>query len=180
MAAEWVYAYDPRSGQEIWTVKHPGFSVAPRPVFEHGLVIVSTGFMLPQLFAIRPQGTGDLTASGLAWKTDKSVPTKPSPLVVGDELYLISDVGVLTCLDVRSGKPHYRHRLAGNFSASPIAADGRIYCCDEDGRTIVFAPGREYRELAANKLTGRFMASPAVVGNSLVLRTDTHLYRVEP
>jgi outer membrane protein assembly factor BamB len=180
VGAEWVYAYDPRSGQEIWTVKHPGFSVAPRPVFDHGLVIVSTGFMLPELFAIRPRGTGDLTASGLAWKTDKSVPTKPSPLVVGDELYLISDVGVLTCLDVRSGKQYYRHRLAGNFSASPIAADGRIYCCDEDGRTVVFAPGREYRELAANKLTGRFMASPAVVGNSLVLRTDTHLYRIDP
>lgn len=179
VGAEWAYAYDPRSGQEIWTVKHPGFSVAPRPVFGHGLVVVSTGFMLPQLLAIRPQGAGDITTSGMAWKSDKSVPTKPSPLIVGDELYLISDVGVLTCLDARSGQQHYRRRLGGNFSASPIAADGRIYCCDEDGRTIVFARGRTYQELASNKLSGRFMASPAVVGSSLVLRTDTHLYRID-
>lgn len=147
-------------------------------MFGHGLVIVSTGFMLPQLLAIRPQGAGDITTSGMAWKSDKSVPTKPSPLIVGDELYLLSDVGVLTCLDARSGEQHYRRRLGGNFSASPVAADGRIYCCDEDGRTIVFAPGRTYEELASNKLVGRFMASPAVVGSSLVLRTDTHLYRI--
>ncbi len=178
-AAEWVYAYDPRTGQEIWNVKHPGFSVAPRPVFAHGLIFVSTGFMLPELFAIRPDGAGDVTSSALAWKTDKSVPTKPSPLVVGDELYLVSDVGVLTCLDAKSGRPHYRRRLGGNFSASPIAVGARIYCCDEDGRTIVFAAGKAYQELAVNKLAGRFMASPAVAGRALFLRTDTHLYRIE-
>ena len=177
--AEWVYAYDPRTGQEIWNVKHPGFSVAPRPVFGHGMVYVSTGFMVPLLFAIRPDGQGDMTASGIAWKTDKSVPTKPSPLLVGDELYLVSDVGVLTCLDAKSGQSHYRRRLGGNFSASPISAGGRIYCCDEDGRTIVFAAGKEYKELAVNKLAGRFMASPAAASGALFLRTDTHLYRIE-
>jgi outer membrane protein assembly factor BamB len=178
-AAEWVYAYDPRTGQEIWNVKHPGFSVAPRPVFGHGLVYVCTGYMLPELFAIRPDGAGDLSESNVAWKTNKGVPAKPSPLLVGGELYLLSDAGVVTCYDAKTGKQHWRQRLGGDFSASPIAVDGRIYCCAEDGRTIVFAPETKYRELAVNQLSGRFMASPAVAGRSLFLRTDTHLYRIE-
>ena len=98
-AAEWVYAYDPATGREIWNVKHPGFSVAPRPVFGHGLVFACTGYMLPELLAIRPEGTGDITATGVAWKTDKGVPAKPSPLLVGDELYLITDAGLAICYD---------------------------------------------------------------------------------
>jgi outer membrane protein assembly factor BamB len=177
--AEWVYAYDPRSGREIWNVKHPGFSVAPTPIFGHGLIYASTGYMLPQLLAIRPEGTGDITTSGVVWKADKNIPTKPSPLLLGDELYLIADGGVATCWDADSGKLHWRQRLGGTFSASPIAVDGRIYCCAEDGRTIVFAPAKRYEELAINKLDGRFLASPAVSGRALYLRTDTHLYRIE-
>jgi outer membrane protein assembly factor BamB len=178
-AAEWVYAYDPRTGEELWNVKHPGFSVAPRPVFGHGLVYVCTGFMLPELFAIRPDGAGDVSQSHIAWKATKGVPAKPSPLVVGDELYLVSDAGVITCCNAKTGAAHWRQRVGGDFSASPIAADGRIYCCAEDGRTIVFAPEKKYRELAVNQLPGRFMASPAVAGRALFLRTDTRLYRIE-
>jgi outer membrane protein assembly factor BamB len=176
-AAEWVYAYDPRTGEELWNVKHPGFSVAPRPVFGHGLVYVSTGYMLPQLLAIRPGQRG--STPQIVWKADKSMSAKPSPLLIGDELYILSEVGMLSCLDAKTGQQHYRHRLGGNFAASPIAVDGRIYCCGEDGRTIVFAPGTEYQELASNQLDGRFMASPAVAGSALFLRTDTHLYRIE-
>lgn len=179
-AAEWVYAYEPLTGEEVWNVKHPGFSTTPRPVYGHGLLYVCTGFMLPELFAIRPEGKGDLTSTNVAWKTDKSVPTKPSPLLVGDELFLISEVGVLSCLDAKSGKLHYRKRIGGNFSASPILVEGRIYLCDEAGKTIVVAPGTQYNELAVNQLDGRFMASPAVTGRSLLLRTDTHLYRIDP
>ncbi len=179
VGAEWVYSYDPRTGREIWNVKHPGFSVAPRPVFGHGLVYVSSGYILPQLLAIRPDGTGDVAATHVVWKNDKSAPARPSPLLVGDELYLISEAGIATCLDARTGKQHWRQRLGGNFSASPLSADGRIYCCDEEGRTFVIAPETKYRQLALNKLDGRFMASPAVSGRALFLRTDTHLYRIE-
>ena len=178
-AAEWVYAYDPRSGDEIWNVKHPGFSVVPRPVFGHGLLYISSGYILPELMAIRPDGNGDITTSNLAWKSDKGAPTRPSPLLLDDELYLLNDAGVITCLDAKTGKQNYRQRVGGNFSASPVSADGRIYCCGEDGRTIVFAPGKSYKELAINQLDGRMMASPAVAGKALYLRTDTHLYRVE-
>jgi outer membrane protein assembly factor BamB len=177
--AEWIYAYDPRNGKEVWNVKHPGFSVAPTPIFGHRLIYASTGYILPQLLAIRPEGTGDITDSGVVWKADKNVPTKPSPLLIGDELYLIADGGVASCWDASSGKLHWRQRLGGTFSASPIAVDGRVYACAEDGRTIVFAPGTRYQELAVNKLDGRFMASPAVSGRALYLRTDSHLYRIE-
>jgi outer membrane protein assembly factor BamB len=177
--AEWVYAYDAHTGEEVWNVKHPGFSVAPTPVFGHGMVYVSTGYMLPQLLAIRPDGVGDVTVSHVAWKGDKNIPTKPSPLLVGDELYLLADGGILSCWDALTGKQHYRQRLGGTFSASPIFADGRIYCSAEDGRMIVVAPGTTYQALATNKLDGQFMASPAIVGRALYLRSATHLYRVE-
>lgn len=178
--AEWVYAYEPLTGVELWNVKHPGFSTTPRPVFGNGLLYISSGYMMPELLAIRPEGRGDITAKAIAWRTDKSVPTKPSPLLVGDELYMISEVGILSCLDAATGKLHYRKRIGANFSASPIFVDGRIYMCDENGKTTVFKPGKQYEELAANQLPGRFMASPAVAGKSLFLRTDTHLYRIDP
>ena len=177
--AEWVYAYEPRTGQELWNVKHPGFSVAPRSVYGHGLLYVCTGYMLPELYAIRPVGTGALPVENVVWKTDKSVPSKPSPLLIGDELYIISDSGIVTCFDGKTGKQHWRQRLGGNFSASPIYVEGRIYCQDEAGRTVVFAPGKKYEQLAENPLDGRFMASPAVAGKELYLRTDKHLYRIE-
>jgi outer membrane protein assembly factor BamB len=180
VGAEWVYVYDPLTGEELWNVKHPGFSTVPRPVYGHGLLYICSGFMLPELLAIRPEGKGDLTNTNIAWRTDKSVPTKPSPLLVGDELYLISETGILSCFDAQTGKTHYRKRLGGNYSASPVLVDGRIYLCDESGKTTVFAPGKKYELLAANQLEGRFMASPAVSGQSLLLRTDTHLYRIDP
>src|SRR5262249_47919239 len=135
--AEWVYALDPRSGQEIWHVKHPGFSVAPRPVFGHGLVFACTGYMLPEVLAIRPEGTGDITDTNVAWKTSKGVPARPSPLLVGDELYLVADGGVITCYDAQGGKSLWRQRVGGDFSASPVYVDGRIYAPAEDGRMIV-------------------------------------------
>jgi outer membrane protein assembly factor BamB len=177
--AEYCYAYDPRNGHELWRLHYPGYSNVPRPVFAHGLLYLATGYDDPEFWAVRPGGKGDITASAVVWKMNKQAPTKPSPLVIGDEIYLLSDKGILSCLDAHTGNEHWRKRLAGNFTASPVLADGRIYLCGEDGRTTVIAPGKEYNELAVNTLDGRFMASPAVVGKSLFLRTDTHLYRIE-
>jgi outer membrane protein assembly factor BamB len=103
----------------------------------------------------------------------------PSPLLVGDELYLVSDQGVATCLDAQTGEEHWARRLGGNFSASPLYADGRIYFCNREGVTFVIAPGREFKLLAQNHLEGGFYASPAVVENSFILRTDQALYRIQ-
>jgi outer membrane protein assembly factor BamB len=176
--ADRVIGYDPASGAELWNVDYKGFSNVPRPVFGGGLLYVCTGYMRPQLWAINPSGEGDITQSAVAWKVDKQAPANPSPLLLERELYMVSDQGVLTCLDAGNGEVVWRERLGGNFSASPIAGDGKLYFASEDGVTSVVAPGKEFKLLAANKLDGRIMASPVVYGRHLLLRTGTHLYKV--
>lgn len=177
--AQWVVAYEPQTGREIWRVRHGnGFSNVPRPVVANDLVCICTGFMQPQLLAIRMDGQGDVTESHIAWKIPKSIPTMPSPVVVGDEIYYVTDQGVATCANARNGEVIWTHRLGGNYSASPLAAAGRIYFSNREGETTVIRPGREYEELAVNKLDGQHMASPAVLEESLLLRTGTHLYRI--
>jgi outer membrane protein assembly factor BamB len=172
-------AYDPQSGREIWRVGYAdGFSNVPRPVYGHGLVFIATGFQEPTLIAVRPDGTGDVTRTHVAWTVRRGAPLTPSPLVVGDELYLVSDVGVASCLDARSGAVVWQQRLGGNYSASPVFADGRIYFLAEEGIASVIAPGREFRRLATNRLDGGMLASMAVSGGSMFIRTDSHLYRI--
>jgi len=178
-SAQQVVSYNPVTGEEVWRVKYPGFSNVPRPVFGNGLVYVCTGYMTPEIWAIRPNGKGDITQTHVAWKVTKQVPAKPSPLLVGDELYMISDAGIVTCLDARTGEEIWKERFGGNYSASPVFVDGRIYFFGEDGRSVVIAPGRKYEPLATNQLGGRFMASPAIVGKAFILRTHSHLYRIE-
>ncbi len=172
-------AYDPESGEEIWEVSYgDGFSNVPAPVFGHGMVYVATGFQVPSLLAVLADGHGDVTATHTAWTLRRGVPLTSSPLLVGDELYIVSDLGVATCLDARTGETHWRERLGGNFSASPVFADGRIYFQSEEGVTTVVAPGTEYRELAINRLDGIILASMAVANGSLFIRTHDHLYRI--
>ena len=178
--AQAVISYDPTTGKDLWTVRYPGgFSNVSRPVFDGKFVFVTTGFGKSSLFAIRPDGHGDVTDSHVAWRIDKSVVMKPSPVLVNGLLYMASDKGILTCSEASDGKPVWKERLGGVFSASPVVAGGRIYFCDHDGKTIVIEPGRRYKSLATNTLDSGCMASPAVVGKALFLRTKTHLYRVE-
>ena len=172
-------AYDAESGAELWFVDFEGFSNVPRPVFAAGLVVFDTGYMKPQLWAVRPEGSGNVTHSHVAWRATAQVPANPSPVVVGKNLFMVSDQGVLTCLEVATGKELAKTRLGGNFSASPIAAEGRLYFFSEEGETIVLEATQKMTELARDKLDGRIMASPAVAGNAIFLRTDTHLYRIE-
>jgi outer membrane protein assembly factor BamB len=172
-------AYDPDSGAEIWEVSYgDGFSNVPAPVFGHGMVYVATGFQVPSVIAVRADGRGDVTGTHTAWTLRRGAPLTPSPLLVGDELYIVSDLGIATCLDARTGATHWRERLGGNFSASPVFADGRIYFQSEEGVTTVLAPGTAYRELATNRLDGATLASMAVASGSLFIRTHDHLYRL--
>ena len=172
-------SYDPATGKEIWRVRYDdGFSNVPRPVFAHGLVFIATGFQQPALLAVRPDGTGDVTKTHIAWALTRGAPLTPSPLAVGDELYVVTDGGIATCLDAKTGGVVWQQRLGGTYSASPVFADGRIYFLAEQGVTTVIAPGREFRRLAANTLDGGLLASMAVSGGSLYLRTDSHLYRL--
>jgi outer membrane protein assembly factor BamB len=172
-------AYDPQTGREIWHVNYPaGFSNVPRPVYGHGLVYIATGFQQPTVLAVRVDGSGDVTKSHVAWTVSRGAPHTPSPLLVGDELYIVSDIGIATCVNAKTGDTHWLQRLGGNYSASPILADGRIYFLSEEGVATVVAPGREYRQIARNTLDGATLASIAVSDGSFFIRSTTHLYRI--
>jgi outer membrane protein assembly factor BamB len=172
-------AYNPETGEEIWRVTYDGFSVVPRPLFAHGLVYVVTGFYTPTVLAIRPGGQGDVTETHIVWKESRGTPLTPSPIIVGEDLYMVSDNGIASCLEAKTGRRWWQARLGGNASASPIAAEGRIYFTSEDGETTVVEAAREYRELAKNRVDGAVLASPGVEGTSILLRSETHLYRLQ-
>lgn len=180
-AAGMVCSYDPSSGQELWRVVYPNkWSIVPRPVFSHGLVFVCTGYDGPaELLAIRPTGSGDVSDSHIAWQTDQSVPHIPSPLIAGNEIYLISDKGIASCRDVASGTLHWRQRLGGSFAASPVHADGRIYLQSEQGVCTVIAASREYRQLGSTDLSEPILASCAMADGAVFVRTESSLYRIE-
>ncbi len=177
--ADWLYGYDPASGRELWKLKYGnlGFSLAARPVTGHGMLYLSTGFMRPEMLAIRYDSGKD---PEIVWRYAKGVPTMSSPLLVGNELYFVSDSGgMFTCLDAHTGAEHYRERLGGEHSASLLYADGKIHVPSRDGVTAVVGAGKSFQLLAKNELAGRIMASEAVSNGALFIRTDTALYRLE-
>jgi outer membrane protein assembly factor BamB len=144
-------------------------------------LILSTGYDRATLLAIRPDGArGDATQSAIAWQIKKNAPLTPSPLVVGDEVYTVSDNGFATCADARTGKVHWSQRLGGNFSASPVAAEGRIYFLSESGVCTIVRAATKYEQLAQNDLAQRTLASPAVTDNALFIRTESALLRIKP
>jgi outer membrane protein assembly factor BamB len=175
--ARWIVSYEPATGKELWRVDAGfSFSNTTRPVAGGGLVIAGTSFPASLLRAIRPGGSGDVTATHVQWQHQRAVPKQSSPLLAGEELYLVADNGIASCLDPRSGAVHWTQRLPGGYSASPVFAEGRVYCFSEDGRTTVLRAGKEYEKLAENQLDGRTMASPAFVDQAIVLRTERNLY----
>jgi outer membrane protein assembly factor BamB len=177
--ADRVIAYNPADGGELWRVEYQGFSIVPRPVRAHNLLFVTTAFARPELWAVRTGAGGDATETHVAWKLKKMVPSTPSPLVVGDELYLLGDKGILTCVNAHDGTELWSERIGGNFSASPLYADGKIYLFSEAGQGYVLKPGKAYHVLAENHLDGRIQASPAATDGALFVRTDRALYRLE-
>jgi outer membrane protein assembly factor BamB len=174
-----VSALDPKDGREIWRVRYgEGYSVVPRPVFGHGLVFISSGYERAVIYAIRPGGTGDVTDTHVAWTQERGAPKSPSMLLAGDELYAVADNGVAICVDARTGQIHWQERVGGNYSASPVLVEGRIYLQNETGTGFVLAPGKEFRVLAENALGERTLSSYAVMEGALLIRTEQHLYRI--
>ena len=175
-----VVAYDPTTGEQIWAVKYDGYSVVPRPVYGHGLVYVCTGFgPKTTLLAIDPTGSGDVTESHVKWTSTRGVPQTPSLVLEGDSLYMVSDNGVATCLDAKTGEQTWTKRIGGNFSASPLLADGHIYLLSEEGETTVFDPADEFKPVAKNALAERAFASITPTEGALFLRTESKLYRIQ-
>jgi outer membrane protein assembly factor BamB len=183
-AARRVISYDPLTGTEIWHVdlEPPAYNVVPRPIFADGIVYLCTGYDNAQLWAVAldAKSAGDVTTSHVLWKCNRGAPLKPSPLVVGSELYFVSDTGIARCLDARTGTQIWQMRIGAAFSASPVDANGRVYFFGEGGRSIVLQAGREFKVLADNYLEGGgCLATPAFSGKAIFLRSRTHLYRIE-
>ncbi|MFT5128945.1 MAG: outer membrane protein assembly factor BamB, partial [Rhodothermales bacterium] len=170
-----VVSYNPQTGKKLWAVGYgEGYSVVPRPQFVHGLIFVCSGFGDGQLLAITPAGK-------VEWRSKKQVPKSPTPIIVGDALYMVSDTGITTCLDARTGKQHWQERLGGKFSASPITAGGNIYFLDESGTTVVIKAQKAFVEVSRNKIDAndRSFATLSPADGALLLRSETALYRIE-
>lgn len=179
-SAEATIAYDPKTGAELWRFHHlkkNTMNVAAPPVAGHGLTFLVSGHP-GQVMALKSNVTGTPGKDAVAWDFDKNVPTRPSLLLVNDLLFMVSDGGVVTCLDAKTGKERWTERLNGQYTASPVVAAGLIYLCNEAGKTTVIRASADYEVVATNDLEAGCMASPALVGDTLILRTKTHLYAI--
>lgn len=174
-----VLALDPRDGAIRWWARYDGYSVVPKPVLSHSRVLIATGFGPTKLMAIRTDGSGEVTESHVDWEVDRGIPKTPSLIAHDGLVYLVSDDGIALCVDGESGEIVWRSRLGGNYSASPILVGDRIYFASEEGVTTVVRAGRVFEKLASNDLEEAILASPAVAGNALFLRTDKAIYRIE-
>ena len=180
-SAKGAYGYDPRTGSEIWQISHGGHSSAPRTLYSDGQVGISTGYIggTAQLWAVRLGGRGDVTGTHVAWKYARGSPKHSSPVLAGGRVYMMSNDGIATCIDFKTGKEIWKGRIGGLHSASVLYANGRIHFFDEAGQTTIIQPGETLEILARNQLDDGFMASPAVADGALFLRTTTHLYRIQ-
>jgi outer membrane protein assembly factor BamB len=177
--ARWIVSYDPKTGKERWRLRHgQGFSNGSCPVFSHGRVIFSTGCMKANLLAVDVNGAGEIPVTNAAWRITEHVPVMSSPTVGGDELYWVSDEGIGSCADARTGEIYWQKRVGGRTFASPLYAEGRVYFFAQDGKATVVRAGRQFEKLAENQLDGAVVATPAIVDGAIYVRTDTHMYRI--
>ena len=172
-------ALNPWNGQEIWRVRYQEHSTTVSPVFDGNHLYISTGFGKAKMMCVRVDGSGDVTDTHVDWIQAKGIGSKPSPVLVGERLFDITDDGILARLDLTNGEAAWRTRLGGKFSASLIATSSNLIAVDHDGKGYVFSLSDEPELLAENVLPDGCNASPAIVGNSLLLRTTTHLYRFD-
>lgn len=177
--AKAAYGYDPRTGRELWKVQYNDWSVAPRPLFDKGLAFIVTGLTKKELWAVKTDGQGDVTDTGVVWKLKTRVGKYSSPILVDGLIYTAAEESFITCLEAATGQTVWTERVPGKYAASPIYADGRLYLFSQEGTTLVLKPGRTLDVLATNTLANGCMASPAVSGKALFVRTKTHLHRIE-
>ena len=181
-AAEVTYAYDAKTGDELWHVIHPGmgWNVTCRPIYKDGLVYFTTGIS-KRLFAVDPSGTGNVTETHVRWMGRRGVSHLPSIIVENGLIFMVSDQsGLANCLDAKTGEQIWQERLRAGYEhwASPIVANGKVYFSSKSGEIAVVAAEREFNHLVTNKINGTINASPAVVGESLIIRSGAHLYHI--
>jgi outer membrane protein assembly factor BamB len=181
---ESVISYDPATGKELWKGKGVESNAIPSPVATtgHDMVVVSAGFPAKVAYAIRLGASGELKDSDIAWKYAKGTAYVPSPILYGDYIYLLTDKGIMTCLDARTGEVKYeggRPPVPATFTASPVAFDGKILLTSEDGDTFVVKAGPKHEVLRTNSVGEPVYASPAVADGKLFIRGEKHLYAIE-
>lgn len=176
-AAVETIVYDPADGDELWRVRHGGMNASTAPIHEYGLVYINAGTGDNSLIAVRPPKS-ESESPQIVWSTRKAVPQRGSVIVTNGGLFMFGDNGVATCLAARSGQKFWSQRLSGQFWSSPILADGRLYCGNKEGEVFVIKAAPEFKVLAKNTFPNGFYATPALVENSLILRSTTHLYRI--
>ena len=189
--AKAAYGYDPRTGKELWRVEHDAYSATPRPVYHDGSFLIVTGFSRgAEMMSVKAGGNGVINDTHIEWRFDKSFPKYSSPILVDDLLYYAMDDSFVVCVEAKTGETVWKGRVGGKYRACPLYADGKLYFFSLEGQTTVIEPGREFKILATNSLATDaplddprrgpgFMASPAVVGDAMFLRTRYHLYRIE-
>ncbi|MEY4191303.1 MAG: hypothetical protein RIR17_2039 [Planctomycetota bacterium] len=172
-------AYDLETGTELWRVKAPGWSVVPQPAIGHGLVIYNHDYDNPELLAVKLGGKGDVTESNIVWRLKQGAPSSPSPLLIGDELYFVSDKGIASCVNAKTGERYWMERLSSdsNYSASPLFVNGRVLFLAENGKATWVQVGKKFMVLGKNTVPGRTLATPAFSEGAMFLRTDEHLYK---
>ena len=177
--AQWTVAYDPDNGDEIWRADcGDGFSTTPMAIFESGLIVMSTGYTKPEFVAIRPDGKGDVSKTHIAWRASKGAPTMSSAVARDGDMFAMSDTGILTRYDVSNGQEKARHRIGGNFSASPILAGEHLYFSDRKGMMTVVKIDNELTVVSTNDFGSPILASPAVIENDLIVRTEAEIIRI--
>jgi outer membrane protein assembly factor BamB len=176
---ELIVSYDPKTGEELWTAKGHGSNAIATPLAGHGMVFVYAGFPVKKTMAIKLGGSGDVTNSNVAWQYDKGTAYVPSSILYGDYVYLMSDRGILTCLDAKTGKVVYeggRIPTPATFTASPVAFDGKLLLTSEDGDTYVIKAGPKHEVLATNSVGEPVYASPAISDGMIFIRGEKNLY----
>jgi outer membrane protein assembly factor BamB len=171
-----VSAYDPATGKRLWFCTGPAEVTGCTPAFGESLVFVTGGFPEKQLLAIRADGSGDVSASHIVWRTGKGVAYVPSPLYDAGRLFVITDNGIATCFEAATGRQLWQDRLQGAFTSSPVLAGDLLYVTNEKGKTFVLRAGPKFEVVATNDLGAGVMATPALCGGQVFLRTSDHLY----
>ncbi|NNE00418.1 MAG: PQQ-binding-like beta-propeller repeat protein [Pirellulaceae bacterium] len=170
-------AYTIDTGEPLWTVYHGGMNASARPIYHDGMLFITNGS--GAMVAVKADGTGNVTDSHVQWVAGKSVAKKSSQLIVDDLFYMVSDDGIATCRDPKTGELFWQERIDGQYAASPIHAGGKIYLFSIEGNITTLSPGREFNVLAETTLGDGFMASPAIVNNTMILRSKSKLYRIQ-
>ncbi len=177
-SSDGLSAYDAATGSRLWQVAETNRFPIPTPLFQDGIIYASRGYRSSPFMAIRPGGKGNVASSHVVWRAPSGGPYISSLLYYDGLIYMVGDVGVLTVTDAKTGERVFQQRIGGVYSASPVAADGKIYLVSEDGQTIIVSAGRTPRVLARNRLNARLLASPAIAGGRLFLRSDDAVYAI--